>query len=524
MPNINVIHSQVGVADSTPSRGVTPQAMGSDVGGAVAQLGDVVTKVGMALDETRRSSMIASAVAQSTVLMQEEASRVHVGAMQPDGTIVPPPDPNLQDQMFQTRAKEIHASVKSQFKDDNMFAVYQNQINPIHLRQTIDVRKNALISQKQHINADLDTSLTTLASAAGEADEVSRPLLMAQGELVVQSAMSAGVYTPDEANKRREQFRKEIATAGIRKSIRSDPDEAAIQLLSDPLPGVPESERQKWIDVAIKASEQKRSKELAEGERSRRERDRVIKAAQEETAHEGWKLAGDGKLTPQWVDANFDDLTVEEHKQLMLEARGDHITTKDTVYAPLRLAASNGVDVRARAERAYYAREIKRDDFDRLISEVEQRVGKNGVESASWYKAGEAYLKRIVGADQLNPPVGATTRAALVLDWFRDWAIANPKATEKEAKAEYHTLGEQAALIDQREMLVNKPAPRYLVGGRQNPQILESYRITKEAWVNGVIDRGTFEREAKLLDEWDRAQKNLNAAQQKDKAVKPENK
>ena len=105
-------------------------------------------------------------------------------------------------------------------------------------------------------------------------------------------------------------------------------------------------------------------------------------------------------------------------------------------------------------------------------------------------------------ADRLNYAVNETHADAV--EAFQQWATANPKATPVEASDYAHQVvrsySMNAATLEKTRLAAQPP--RYLVGGRGNPDINATEAATLQAEKTGAISHAEAVRQAGIIQKW----------------------
>jgi hypothetical protein len=519
MPNIPQYQSEIG----TPGVPNLPRASGDDpVADALANFGPALQKIGITMHAVRRDTMVSAAVAKSTAELQDAEFALEKGAMNPDGSIVPAPDPNERETMFVKTVKDVTERNKAGLKDDGLFDLYQRRMAPVVQSFQFTVRKKSIDAQRTQINTEIDGALTVMARVAADGDAVVQLSTKDQAKKMVESAVQYGVYTPDEGAKRLKAFHKDVAVAGLSKLVRDDPDEAGVQLLAGPIEGMDAAEQQKWIDIAIQRSAQVRAQRLAENERVRRETERAKTELQEQTATEGWSLIPTGKLTIGWIEANKNKLSSAERERFTDVVRNGVWITHQPTYTDLLLKASRGIDVSRETVAALENKLIQGSERDTIIGII-RSAPENSVNTDVRFKAGMSYIRTKGAVSPLSPAEGGNDRLAAAELRFRNWFMHNPNASDADIEKEFVTLGEQLQMINRTNMSMTFLSPRFLVGTREAPNFVKTLDATDKALKDGKIDRDTHRREVQLISEWKVAWKLYTQELNKPK-VRPEDK
>jgi hypothetical protein len=254
----------------------------------------------------------------------------------------------------------------------------------------------------------------------------------------------------------------------------------------------------------MEAAERRRLSLAAQAEQlaNRREKD-----VQDATSKQGDQLVAQGQLTARWIEDNRERLSAEDFRYFYKELNGGGETGSEPknmlLYADLRERASFGQDIRGEARAALVNGDIRREDYDRLLGEVE-------ADRAGWYARGSDYIATSAGVSDLNPDPAAAQRKAMMLDDWAEWSQANPKATDDQAEAAYKRIVTEYAIIDYEQMLLVKRKPRYLAGTRSAPNFDATIADTAAAFERGEITQAELDEQAALIREleeaWQRAQ------------------
>lgn len=292
---------------------------------------------------------------------------------------------------------------------------------------------------------------------------------------------------------------QQVTEAAVRGYVRQDP-EAALQRLINPqesdllFRALSSDQRQ----VAYREIEAQQRIRLAEEERAYRDAQRALKQEQDEASKDGDRLLGSGQLSAAWIERNRERLSPEDYRYFYraLTSGGDAAPANPVVYSDLRERASFGQDIRADARDALHRGQIRLSDYDRLLSEVESA-------RPNWYKRGAQYISTAAAVSDLNPDPAAAQRKAQMLDEWDEWAIANPQATEEQARQTYRRIVSEYALVDYEKMTLIKRSPRFLVGSRSQPDFDSTKQATVEAYQRGEITEQELNEQAALIREWE---------------------
>lgn len=295
--------------------------------------------------------------------------------------------------------------------------------------------------------------------------------------------------------------------------VRRDPD-AALKRLTMPEENdtLFRSLSPKARDAVLNEIESEQRMRLTMEDRAYRNAERAERDLQDATSKEGDKLLAEGKLSPQWIESRRNRLSPDDYRYFYRELSGGGSGPRDVeLYAGLRERAGRGEDVRDEARAALTRGAIGASDFDRIVGEVEgQRPG--------WYKRGRDFISTSAAVSDLNPDPAAAQRKAAMIDDWDDWSDENQKASDIEARDAYKRIVEEYAIIDTRDFVITKRAPRFLVGSRNAPDLDATEVATVQALDDGRITREEFDEQALLLVEWHRALEKMQALQRQQKA------
>lgn len=219
----------------------------------------------------------------------------------------------------------------------------------------------------------------------------------------------------------------------------------------------------------------------------------------DEYSKRGDELLAAGKLTTEWIRDNRDNLSPQDVRYFLNKATGGGDGTRDLVtYADLSDRAAAGEDVRRDARDALLRGDILKADFDRVTS-------MSSGERPGWYKRGAQFIGGSAAVSDLNPDPAAAQRKAQMLDDWDQWAVANPKATDDEARTAYNRIVDEYSIIDRSKMVLTMRKPMFLVGGYQAPDLAATKAQTVKAFREERIDRAEFDRQAALIQQWEAA-------------------
>ncbi len=436
------------VSNTSITGGISTQrAQASDFvdTGNSQRLADTLTALGENYEKVRRKNLLDSAALNAATELREYTFGLKNGAMSPDGAFTPPPDPVEHYGLYTGKVKEINERMQSELGEE-LFGTFQKDFQPLALAESFKVREHSLGKQKEAVIADLDRNEDSLAELAAEDGSVvgaafmDGPVYRKLGEMT-QRAVQAGVLGADDAQKRFQRFNAKVSTAQVRRDIRNDPEAALEGLLGESYNGLEVDVRERWTTFAVKEIERRQ------------------KVKERETN-----------------------------------------VTNPVVYTRLRLEAGRGKDISVDAQRMYEAGELKKDDFNTLVTEVEShRSGDSGVPSP--YKQATTYVRGMTGGDNVVD-FGKAQRQAQALDEFAFWARQNPRATADEMDAQAREIVKRALVVERNELSLIAPkySPNRL--GVTREDLAAAFTRTESEFKAGRMNKKERDREMLNIDTW----------------------
>ena len=179
----------------------------------------------------------------------------------------------------------------------------------------------------------------------------------------------------------------------------------------------------------------------------------------------------------------------------MALASGKSAETDARVYLPLLQRAQNGEDVSSEAM-AGVGRSLSKDDAARLIS-----LSDRGLPSRD-----KQALDTIDGYFKQNPLAKWDTEFGVrheqakneMLDWLRE----NPKASVRDALTQADTVAASHSSIVAQSLISAAPAPTFLVGTRNAPNLDATIKATRDAEVAQKISHAQAVQQMALIQKW----------------------
>ena len=324
-------------------------------------------------------------------------------------------------------------------------------------------------------------------------------------ELLAERVAAIDVMRLDPETKRQltDSAQQQMAAEAVRGMIDTDPASAIVALRQ------PFGASGNLAIETLTADDRSRLMESAERKRiaqfnaQQLEAEEALTLIEDRTSKTGDRLLANGELDSRWIENNRDNLSAEDYRYFYRALSGGENARDPLRYAELREQASFGADVRLSARQALQQGSITVSDYNALLNEVESS-------RPNWFSRGTQYIATSAAVSDINPDPAAAQRKAVMLDDWADWANRNPDASDTEAREAYRRIVNEYAIIDMEEFLITKRQPRFMVGGRSNPDMQATKQATRDAWEKGLIDDQELDLQIQLITEWENAMRSFN--------------
>lgn len=467
-----------------------------DMLGARAELGRAMSTAGSALFDVGRQ-MQERRDRQEYIEAQHKLLSAQVRAEQ---EISADNDYRTYEARFEERIKTTRDELAQGIGNNVYRAEFMSASDLDLVQGKVRISERALARERDFENgarADRQVQAHEDLIAAGDGPAVEKILEVVSMD--IDAAVASGYITAERAQQEKQGFVQSYA--GTR--LEAMTDEQRVDVLTKANAGakgwaafLPVGDRIRELNAASERVERVR---VATEEHAYRMAERAEKERQEQAAAEGDELLRNGKLTPEWIEQNAGRMSASDRRFFYREmTEGGGASTDVDLYADLRSRAGSGEDVRDEARVALQQGRLKLTDYDKIVTAAES----NTVAGTGWHKRGEEYLTRFLKPSELNKTGLEAQTFANALDDWQQWARKNPDATDEQAEAAYRRIAGNYATVKANEIRLVRPAPLYLVGGRDAPEIDATETATVEAMERGEISRAEFERQAALIQEW----------------------
>lgn len=313
-----------------------------------------------------------------------------------------------------------------------------------------------------------------------------------------QAAIDTMNLEPQVREKLHQYTQQTLSHFAVMGDINRDPYAASL-MINDPkaegyYQNLTAEQRQSLLDHADRVLHQR----VADAERVHS----LAKQEQEDNSNkllkQGIIMSTNGQLSASWVIGHSASLEPSAMKYLLDEASGKKIESDLHTYANLLDAVGRGQDVREDARNALFAGQLSKEDYTRITDKAASEVPNS-------YKKGIQYIQTGLKPGDLNPDPAHTLSLANAQNDFQDWYKNNPKATDDEVQTQAQNIVKRYQLVDTSQMMLGLHSPQFLVGTRTQPDIQATKKATVKALNDGQINRDEFNKQAALLQQWDRA-------------------
>jgi hypothetical protein len=295
--------------------------------------------------------------------------------------------------------------------------------------------------------------------------------------------------------------------------IQSDPYKA-VAFMSKGDVGLSAEDHETMYRMAVSAKSAADKAQLANDAKVQQQTAQLEKKVQTNVAKQGDELLADNNLTVDWVKSQKDNMSEDDYRYFLGKASGTSASAKDDIntFTDLDTKARAGDDIADEARKALTSHMITEKTYTSLMDRAESHN-----QLPTPFKQGEQYVADVMQVNPLNPSVGATQRRADALNEYDDYYKKNPNATSTELMNKAHEISRRYQIInlnDEQKRLVAGPQPLYLVGSRNDPDLIATKNATLSAYQQGLITKQTFNREAALIARWYNIEQQANQVKQ----------
>lgn len=407
------------------------------------------------------------------------------------GTLAADEDYDTHSTRFLEHAREVQDKYADTLRGPSS-KVFKDDFGRISQSNGIQVAIDAQKLKAQKVRTEIGNTLFDLSQLTGT-DPATDDALRAQARLAVEAGAQTGNLTFSEKDGLLSKFDTDSSEAAIRRDMLADPEGAEVKLAHGAYPRLSGEAQAIWAQRVSSAAYTAQQRRLAEEDRALRLTDKAKKEQANELSKQGDSLLAQNKLTPAWIHEHNDELDPNDVRYFYSKLTGGSgdAPRDSTLYADLRERSGRGEDVRDDARNALHSGQIRVQDYNNILGEVEGA-------RPTWYKRGTEYISTMAGVSDLNPDPAAAATKATMIDQWGDWAAAHPKATETEAQRQYQDIVSHNSLVQMNGL----PMPRFASGTRLALDLAATEANTVKAFKGGQIDQAEFDRQAQLLQQW----------------------
>jgi hypothetical protein len=381
--------------------------------------------------------------------------------------------------------------------DNTLLRAWKSEFAPRAMEKQFNIRKSALRGKINVARADLDQTIDTYSGLVGGDDPDKDADIASQAQLSIQTALDAGIISPQEALTKMQKFNSSAITSRVNRDILNNPIAARDRLIKNGYPGMDEPTKTKLLDRATTEATQYLTRINTEEERAERRARRAKEDLQDNlrTAGDQFIINNDLDGLDAWFRANQTRLDPADRTRFLKTIRRQDIVTDFTTFANLSERAASGQNVEPEARQAV---------AQGLLSDDDYRVVVNASRETGWRKRGFAFIDNNLKPSQLEKTNSlASIRSANALRDWNNWVRDNPNATDAQADAESKRIVDEYSAQGRIQSVAVLRRPTYLVStGPNSFDLKQTFAKTKKAFDAGQINKDEYERQSALIKQW----------------------
>lgn len=463
---------------SVETRAPVPERSGLSLGGGIEALAG-------GLDQVAKSE--AANYALKTTADAEQNWHEEILKRQ---QTVQPGAPNFTPDLL----KDYDAFVKKTAKAaPNAMAAQMVNRQLLQLRSTV-AQRAVTFEANEAVRHNTEVAAQSIDAAGNEV--LNDPSVYAQRLQDRQALIAQMNLDPGSREKLQQHAKDELSKFATMGAIERDPYATMVELASgkSALPYVGSLTPEARVQLLNHADQVLRAR-VADATRIDGMAEKQNEKQRQDVLMQGVLSAKQGTLTPDWITQHAPLLKAEDVDHLYRELAGGESVKSDLhTYSDLLVRAVSGEDVTTQATSAYTRGLLGHDDYTRLVTT-------SGKEIPTPYKRGSAYIRQALDT-QMNPDPDRNKSLADALTEWNDWFEKNPQVTAEEAEKKAESVSTRYRLFGAQSQLFTLKPPLYLQGSRAQPDVDATEKKTVEAFKNGEIDEGEFNKQAALLSQW----------------------
>ena len=382
--------------------------------------------------------------------------------------------------------------------DNTLLRAWKSEFAPRAMEKQFNIRKSALRGKINVARADLDQTIDTYSGLVGGDDPAKDADIASQAQLSIQTALDAGIISPQEALTKMQKFNSSAITSRVNRDILNNPIAARDRLIKNGYPGMDEPTKTKLLDRATTEATQFLTRINTEEERAERRARRAKEDLQDNlrTAGDQFIINTDLDGLDAWFRANQTRLDPADRTRFLKTIRRQDIVTDFTTFANLSERAASGQNVEPEARQAV---------AQGFLSDSDYRVVVNASRETGWRKRGYSFIADNLKPSEFEKKIGntATIKSANALQDWNNWVRDNPNATDAQADAEAKRIVRDYSNAAQVQSVATLRRPTYLVStGPSSFDLKQTFAKTKKAFDAGQINKDEYERQSALIKQW----------------------
>lgn len=430
---------------------VAGQAL-SNTGQAIQEIGNAMGVMESRLTEARRAAQLTDAVGRATYDLGN--LEIQYGQDQ---------DYKTSPARFDKDAESLRVRYETTIDDPAVKAAFTQHFRGLATTKRLGVLKQA-VGQEQEYNINaLNSGLDITAKAAARAQsEQERQQMIAQAEIGITQMQQAGWISRLDAGNRLAKFQSTVDEVRVMDSMRVDPGDTALRLMSDPeyAPNISPVDRARFIKQGYDQTQDLLNQAKA----------KVTKEHQvlrEETMKEAWTLDAKAQLTRSYVEQKKPILSDGEYHSLLIALENSHSGERrqsDPQSVALMEQALNEEPEEAAKLALRLHREGKLNNSNLASYSEKARSATRREGPKSEYERARDYISRTIRPGEGIYDPAASARFAGALREYEDYA-ASGKRSDEDLRKKADTILKTYSLVDMRDI-----ARKTSAGVRNSPE------------------------------------------------------
>ena len=486
MAKLEFYRQQVTPRISTPDvRGLSAiQSQGAQIAEGVSKL----AQLGGKIQESQRALKLNQLNAQSLKALQDFELSLETDT-----------DYDNYESKYEKVVADIEKGVtEAAGGDQTLVRAWRSDFVRPSMEKQFNVRKAALRGRVNIQRADLDQTVDTYSGLVGGDDPAKDADIAAQAQLSIQTALDAGIISPQEALTKMQKFNSSAIKSRVNRDILNNPIAARERLIKNGYPGMDEPTKTQLLDRATTEATQYLTRVNTQEERADRNARRAKEDLQERlrTQADQFVLNNDLDGLQDFFNKNQSQMDADDRMRFLKVIRRQDIVTDFTTFATLSERAAGGENIEPEARQAVAQGRLSDSDY---------RVVVNASRETGWRKRGYSFIADNLKPSDVEKKVGnvATIKSANALRDWNNWVRENPGASDAQADSEAKRIVSEYSNQAQIQTTKTLRRPTYLVAtGTSSFDLIATFKNTKAAFDAGKISQNEYEKQAALIKQW----------------------